>query len=406
MARFLILTQYFHPEVGAPQVRLAAMARELARLGHKIEVVTALPNYPQGKIFAEYKRRFYVLENWENIIIHRVWMYTATGASFKRLFSYFSFVFTAFWGLRKAQRPDYLFVESPPLFLGITGFLTAKMWKVPFIFNIADLWPDYVRALGLMGDDFTFRWAEKLEKYLYQKANYINVVTKSAGDTLIRNKNVPAHKILFLPNGIDSSVFKSYPIDLEYKKRFNLPDKSMFLYAGTHGYAHGMDIILQAAQLLKKTAVYFLLVGGGSEKARLQQLSQEMQLDNVIFLEPQPPEIIAYLYSLAVAGIATVRPSHLLDSLRSAKILAIMACEKPVLYSGAAGESARLIAEAQAGIIVESGKPQDLAKEVKYLLNNQESAQQMGRNGRTYIEKHLQWSTVIENWLQQLQIKK
>jgi len=405
MSRFLILTQYFHPEVGAPQVRLTAMARELLRLGHEVEIVTALPNYPQGKIFAEYKHRFYVLEHWENIKIHRVWMYTATGAGFKRLFSYLSFVLTAFYGLRKAQRPDYLFVESPPLFLGITGFLTAKIWKIPFIFNIADLWPDYVRALDLMSDGVMFRSAGKLEKYLYQKANYINVVTKSAGDVLIRNKGVPAHKILFLPNGIDTKIFKPYPIDFELKKRFNLPDKPMFLYAGTHGYAHGMDVILESAKLLAKTEFYFLLVGGGSEKPRLQKLCKQMQLNNVVFLDPQSPEIVAHLYSLAIAGIATVRPSSLLDSMRSAKILAIMACEKPVLYSGATGESARLIAEANAGIILESGKAKELVKEIKYLLNNPDQAQKLGQNGKIYIEKYLQWSIVIKTWLQQLQDK-
>jgi len=145
--RFLVLTQYFHPETGAPQVRLAAMIRELLRLGHTVEVVTALPNYPNGKIFSDYQGRFYRVENWEGVRLHRVWMYAATGAGFKRLLNYFSFMITALWGLRRAKKPDYLFVESPPLFLGITGYIAAKIWRVPFILNIADLWPDTIRAL-------------------------------------------------------------------------------------------------------------------------------------------------------------------------------------------------------------------------------------------------------------------
>jgi len=119
--RFLILSQYFPPETGAPQVRLAAMIRELLGLGHTVEVVTALPNYPHGQIFPDYRGRFYRLQDWEGVRVHRVWMYAATGAGIKRLLNYFSFMLTAFWGLRKAQKPDYLFIESPPLFLGITG---------------------------------------------------------------------------------------------------------------------------------------------------------------------------------------------------------------------------------------------------------------------------------------------
>jgi len=446
--QFLILTQYFPPETGAPQVRLAAMIRELLRLGHTVEVVTAFPNYPDGKIFSDYQGHFYELEDWESVPVHRVWMYAATGAGIKRLFNYFSFMVTAFWGLRKAQKPNYLFVESPPLFLGITGYLIAKWWRVPFIFNVADLWPDTVKALGLMRDGFALRQAEKLETWLYRKANYVTVVTDSVRQILINTKKVPAHKVLLLPNGVDTQLFKPYPTGNKSSlnptspqsplreekqeivperslregvrgrayfgeevfskewKGFEFPtplpkDKHIILYAGTHGYAHGMEVILEAAQLLTDINVLFLCVGGGSDKNRIQQLCHHKNLKNVCFWSPQPPEFIARLYSLTLAGLSTFRDSPMLECTRPAKTLPIMACSKPVLFSGA-GDTARLITEAKAGIIVAPGDSQGLANAVQYLVNHLDEAAQLGLNGRAYTKKHLEWSQVVSTWTQQL----
>ena len=230
---FLVLTQYFPPETGAPQIRLAAMIRELLHLGHTVEVVTALPNYPEGQIFPNYRGYFYQQENWEGVQVHRVWLYAATGAGIKRLLNYFSFTLTAWWGLRKAQRPDYLFVESPPLFLGITGYLVAKRWQIPFIFNIADLWPDTVRGLGLMRAGWALRQAEKLESWLYQQADYITVVTVSVRQILIKNKQVSANKVLLLPNGVDTQLFKPQAVDKVCRPNL-LPDRSFAQHTQSH----------------------------------------------------------------------------------------------------------------------------------------------------------------------------
>jgi glycosyltransferase involved in cell wall biosynthesis len=400
--RFLILTQYFLPETGAPQVRLAAMIRELLRLGHTVEVVTALPNYPQGEIFPDYWGHFYHKELWEGVCVHRVWMYAATGAGIKRLFNYFSFMITAMWGLRKAGKPDYLFVESPPLFLGITGYLFAKRWRAKMIFNVADLWPETVKALGLMRDGLALRLAEKLEAWLYRKANYVTVLTESVRHKLINDKQIPAHKVLLLPNGVDTKMFKPQPADMGWRASLGIPaDKHLILYAGTHGYAHGMEVILEAASLLTDTNVVFLLIGGGSEKKRLQQLCEQSGLANVLFRAPQPPECIAQLYSLTIAGIATVRDFSLLKYICSAKALPIMACGKPVLYSGA-GDGAQLITNAKAGIVIAPGDSKGLAEAVRNLVNDPDNAAKLGSNGRAYVKKHLLWSIVVANWVRQL----
>lgn len=398
--RFLMLTQYFYPEIGAPQVRLAAVARELLRLGHQVEVVTALPNYPEGKIFPSYQKRFYCVEEWERIRIHRVWLYAATGAGWKRLLNYFSFLVSAFWGIRHAQKPDYILVESPPLFLGITACFVARIWQVPFIFNVADLWPDSVYALGMIQRGWTLRLAEKLESWIYTRARYINAVTEGIREVLIHKKQLAPTKVLFLPNGVDTQLFHPQSPDLAWKKSLGLPDKPMILYTGTHGYAHGMETILKTAQRLPE--IVFLLVGGGSEKPRLERLSQQMSLENVIFWPPQPPAMITRLYSLALAGLSTLRFSSLSEGTRPVKILAVMACGKPLLYSGV-GEGARLVEEAQAGIVVPPEDPVALAQAIHDLLAHPQEAQQFGNNGRIYVEKYFQWSIGVKQWLQNLQ---
>ncbi|OUD12585.1 glycosyltransferase family 4 protein [Thioflexithrix psekupsensis] len=401
--RFLILSQYFYPEIGAAQVRLAAFARTLQQLGHEVEIVTALPNYPHGRIFPHYRGKWQRHDTWEGMTVHRYWCYAATGAGLKRLWNYASFMLSALFGIRRVKKPDYIFVESPPLFLGITAFLYAKYWRVPFIFNVADLWPDSVQALGLMNDGILLRFAFFLEKKLYQKAHFVNAVTDGTYQVLQSKKQLPANKLLFLPNGVDTETFYPRAPDEKLKRELSLPDyEQLILYAGTHGYAHGMDVLLEAAHLLRNKPYLFVLIGGGSEKIALQQKAAQLQLSNVLFFEPRPPETIAAWYSLATLGVSTLRAAPLFDSVRPVKILACMACGKPVVYSGQ-GEGADLVRRANAGVIVPPEDAPALAEAMENLLQNPDKIQELGKNGRQFVLEQLQWSAVIERWLAQLQ---
>jgi putative colanic acid biosynthesis glycosyltransferase WcaI len=178
--RVLILTQYFPPEHGAPQVRLAAFVRVLSHLGHEVEVATAMPNHPTGAIFDGYRGALYRREEWEGVPVHRVWVYASIGAGWKRLMNYASFAATALVALLRARRPDYLFVESPPLFLSLPAMLAAMLWRVPMIFNVADLWPDTVRELGIIKGGPVLRAAERLERWTYRRATYVNALSGAA----------------------------------------------------------------------------------------------------------------------------------------------------------------------------------------------------------------------------------
>jgi colanic acid biosynthesis glycosyl transferase WcaI len=401
--RFLLLTQYFPPEIAAPQVRLAAMIRELVRCGQEVEVVTAMPNHPVGRIFPEYEKHIYSFETWEGVPVHRVWLYASMGAGLRRMINYGSFAVMCLVGLARAKRPDYIFVESPPLFLSISARLASIRWSVPFIFNVADLWPDSVRELGIMRDGPMLRAAECLERWTYRRASYINAVTEGIRTTLIQKKGVPPEKVLFLPNGVDTQMFRPAPPDEELAQTLGIKGKKLILYAGTHGFVHGLEFVLQAARLLRdRDDIEFLFVGGGSEKHKLMEMASELNLNNVRFLDPVPPDRLARIFTLAQVGLCTLRRCPLFESTRLVKALPSMASGVPVLYSGP-GEGARMVSTAEAGLVTDPEDVQAMAAGIIRLVDDATLAKRLGANGRKYVEEHLGWSALVSDWLRQLE---
>lgn len=401
--RFLFLTQYFAPEVGAPQVRLAAMARELVRLGHEVEVVTAMPNYPQGSIWPEYQRRIYRRDQWEGITVHRVWLYAASGAGFKRVLNYLSFSMMSLLGLARARRPDFIFAESPPLTIALPAALFSMWWRKPIILNVADLWPDSMTEMGLMGPGVALTAAEWLERWSYRGATFINAVTQGIQKVLVECKRVPPTKVLFLPNGVDTTLFRPQSPDLALMRSLGLDGKKIVVYAGTLGLFQGLDVALDAFQRLEATDPDAVLVflGSGSDRQRLIERTQDLKLGNVRFLDPQPLEFVARLYSIAVAGFACLKALPLFDGARPSKVFPIMSSGRPVIYSGA-GEGARLILEANAGVVTAPEDVDQLTKGFRLILRDSRLAAALGANGRSYVEQRLSWSSLVDSWLNQL----
>jgi glycosyltransferase involved in cell wall biosynthesis len=379
------------------------MIREIVRLGHEVEVVTALPNYPTGKIRPDYRGRYYVRELWEGVPVHRVWLYAATGTGLRRLLNYATFTAGSIFGLLRAQKPDYVFIESPPLFLSVPAFLAASCWRVPMIFNVADLWPDSVRELGLLGDGIVFRFAVWLENWSYRKSAYVNVVTDYIREVLTGEKGVPDSKILFLPNGVDINLFKPGAPDQALSSELGLSGKKVILYAGTLGVANGLQVALDAMKLIQNDIpnVQLVFIGGGSEYAKLEASASGLGLKNVTFFTPQSPEYVARLYSVAYAGFTSLRNLPFAEGTRPSKVYPIMASGKAVIYSGS-GEGANLVEEAKAGLVVTPEDPEALADAIKTLVGRPDLAEQLGKSGRQYVEQHLSWSNITQDWLRQL----
>lgn len=400
--RFLILTQYYAPEIGATQIRLGAVSKALLHLGHEVEVVTGLPNYPSGRIFPEYRGRFSHRENIGGAEVHRVWLYPASGAGGQRLLNYLSFLLTSLTVLWRRSRPDYILVDSPPLFLSLPGLLAARCWKAGMIFNVADLWPDEVVEMGLLKEGLALRLAERLEAWTYRQAAKVSAVTEGIRTRLLENKGLPEEKVLFLPNGADLELFQPRPAETRLAQELGLAGKKIFLYAGGMGYAHGLETIIEAAGILSGNAeIRFLFIGGGPEKSKLQQMVRENSLDNVTFLDPAPPEYIARLFSLATAALVSVRAFPTFNGYRSAKMFPAMASGVPLIYCGI-GEGPQLVKEAEAGLVIEPGNAEVLAEAVLTIAQDADLANRLGSNGRKYMEENLDWNKLVKNWLGQL----
>jgi glycosyltransferase involved in cell wall biosynthesis len=379
------------------------MVGELLHLGHQVEIVTALPNYPRSNIFPGYQGTFYRREERDGLVVHRVWLFAAMGRGLRRILNYASFAITCLFGLLRAQKPDYIFVESPPLLLAVPAYLFSRIWDVPFIFNVADLWPDSMREMHLVKSRFFLGLLESLESWTYRKAAYVSAVTEGIRQSLFIEKQVPEEKLLFLPNGVDTALYRPRPADAALKQALGLEGKRIILYAGTQGHAHGLEHVIRAAGLLGASPEHhFLFVGDGSERVHLEQLQERLGIRNVTFHNPVPMEQLPAYFSIADCGLASLRDLPFFECARPAKVFPVLASGKPLIFVGK-GEGARLVQRANAGVVVPPGDPVALAKAVSAMLGDPQKAGEYGRNGRRFVETNLQWSRLVGDWLAQFE---
>jgi colanic acid biosynthesis glycosyl transferase WcaI len=401
--RILMLTQYFPPETGAAQVRLFEVAKAIRNQGHHIEVVTAFPNYPTGVIPPEYRGKFYMRDELEGIPVHRTWIYPVQRGKFwKRLLNYFSFVFSALYGVLKVGKVDYLFVESPPLFIGYTTLFTKWVKGAKVIFNVSDLWPESAVSLGLVTNEQLIRLAEGLEKTMYKSSWKISTQTEGIIESL-KDRGIPGEKIVFLPNGVDPDLFIPHEPDQELAQKLNLEGKYVILYAGTMGYAHGLEVALQSAELLEKSDpdVVFLFVGDGSEKPRLEELAREKKLSNVRWVDFQPITEMHRYYSLSSLNLSTLRRYKLSEGVRPSKVFPGLASAKPLVYVGE-GEGAKIVEESGGGIVLPPEEPELLVQAIRDLKKDPEGCKTMGAQGREFVIRHYSWKAIVSRWLKDL----
>ena len=305
----ILLSQHFPPEIGAPQIRLYEVSKELQKRGHQVEVITAFPHHPHGIIPEKYKGKFYQYETYDSISVHRSWIYPSPKGSFwRRLISYFSFTFSAFYSVAKAKKTDVIICNSPPLFLGITGYIASKIKKAKFVFNIADIWPESAVELGIVKNKTFIRFAERLEMCLYRKSWKLAAATEGIQNYLI-NKGKPEKEVFLLPNGVNTESFQPEEPNEAWMKELNLTGKKVFTFAGRIGYAQGLDSILHAAKIVqvKNHLIQFLIVGDGPEKENLLNLSKELGLTNTIFHDSVPVTEMPKVFSVTDYSIVSLR---------------------------------------------------------------------------------------------------
>jgi len=397
--RIQIVTQYFPPEVGAAQTRLYSVAQELRRRGHEISIVTAMPNYPSGRVQPEYRRRRLVREDLDGLRVVRTWIYAATGRNaIKRLASYWSFTLSAMVGCWASGRADVVMVESPPLFLGLTGYLYARMRRSRFIFNVSDLWPASAKELGIITNPALLATAERLARFLYRHADWVSAVTPGIAEAI--SAADPRARVALLPNSVDVELFQ--PVSDPAVEQWIRPGETAFIYAGTHGYVSGLDVILDAAERLSdRRDVVFLLVGDGADKPRLERLAESRGIANVRFVPPQPLLAMPALLSASRASVVPLRSAKFFKRTLPAKILPSLACGTPVLHCGD-GDAARLIEQGRCGLVVPPERGDLLANAVLRLADDRKLARDLGANGRRLVEERYGWPRAVDAWLSQI----
>ena len=400
--RWLILTQYYSPETGAPQIRLRCFVRELRRRGNEVTVTTAMPSYPRGVIFDDYRRRLYREEQIDGVDVRRVWAYAGTGKSaLTRLLNYCSFAMNVLPLAMLSRTPDVIFVEAQPLPLGIVALLMKFIRGVPYIYNVPDLQVDVARELGFLRWRLPLRIAEKLETLLLRNAMSVSTVTHGFIKHF-EDRGIPRHRISFLPNGADTELLRPCPPDMGLVDAWGLQKKLAVVYVGTHAYYHGLDTLVCAAELLQTDPrIRIVMVGDGPERERIRELASSKSLTNMIFAQV-PYEKTAELYSVAYAAVATLRDIPVAQGMRLSKIFPALSCGVPVIYSGR-GEAAELLNTHHCGIAVKPEDASALAQAITLLANSSSLRDELGRNGRRYVEHEYSWSTIVDRWLRQLE---
>jgi len=405
--KLLILTQYFPPEVGAPQNRLFELAVRLKKAGVDVSVLTAMPNYPQMKIHEAYVGKKYVFETLEGIPVHRSSIYIPKSKSIiQRLMNYFSFVYSSGrTGVNKVGDVDIIMCESPPLFLGWAALYLKRKKKAKLIFNVSDLWPESAEKLGVVTNKWMLKLAYNLEEKLYKRSALVSGQTQGICKNI--NQRFPQVPTYWLPNGVDVSYYDPTAVSgntWREKNKFNSNDV-LFLYAGIIGLAQGLEVILHAAQLVKdKPELKFILLGSGPEKEKLLKLKADLQLENVIFVDgvskKEMPEIVA-------ASDVSVIPLKKMDLFLGAipsKIFENLAMQKPILL-GVDGEARELfIEQGKCGLYFEPENHNALAEAAIKISTDTQLRKQLGENGRKYVSEKFNRDTIATAFYERIKL--
>ncbi len=385
--RILYISQYFYPEVGASQTRSLEMATNLVKLGHEVTVLTEFPNHPGGIIPPAYKGRWIEFDHMDGIDIVRTWVYARPEKNFyTRMGFYLSYMCCAgFFGSFLGGRYDIVYVTSPPFFVGVTGLWLSRLKSAKFVFEIRDLWPQGAVELGEVSNKRFIRWAEKLEKFYYQKAARIIVVTKGVEATL-KNRGIPADKIHYVPNGTNTDVFQDHGKNPQ--KLFGLQDKFIVLYAGNLGIAQGIDSMCALVERFKGVPdIRFIFIGDGPLKYRIKEIKAEKSLANLILMGQVPREKIAHYISAADCCLVPLKKIPLFTRTVPSKVFDYMACRRPVII-GVEGEAMRIVKDSGGGVAVEPENVEQMQQAILQLKSSPERCEKMGRVGREYVARH------------------
>ena len=400
--RILFFTHYYPPEVNAPASRTSEHCRAWAKAGHDVTVVTCVPNHPSGKVYPGYKNRLFQSEFIDGVRVVRLWTFLAANEGFLlRTLNYLSYLMSATLALPWLPRADVVISTSPQFFCGLAGLVARTFKRAPWVLEIRDLWPESIVSVGAMREGMAVRFLERLEAMAYRNADQIVSVTQSFVPHIVARGGNP-DKIAVIKNGVDLELFTRTGTTASIKAKLGLEGRFVAAYVGTHGMAHGLDVILEAAERLRgNPRIAFLLVGDGAERAHLEEMREQKRLDNVLILGQRPKQEMPGIWAATDTSLILLRRDDLFKKVLPSKMFEAMAMHCPIIL-GVEGEARALLDEADAGIAITPGDAEELAAAVVKLSEDPGLAARLGAQGYTHVCEHYDRSRIAGRYLEML----
>lgn len=406
----LVVHQYFLEENDPGGSRWNEITKTWIDLGHSVTVIAGMMHYNGHEKLSEYKNRYFVKKHQGKIIVHRCHVSETYNKGFLgRLWGYFSFMLSSLWAglFMVTGKYDVIIVTSPPLFVGVSGYLISFFKKIPMVFEVRDLWPESAIDTGVLTNKMIISLAFNIEKFIYKKAKLINVLTPAFYKVLLEQKGVSKEKLLLIPNAADFSLSEEILQDfdrVEFRKNNNLTDYFVITYVGAHGVANHLEQLLDVGKKLEDTNVLILIIGQGMEKNRLMKKAKEMNVTNVRFIDPVPKkEVFKYIIASEM-GASVLKKVDTFKTVYSNKTFDYFSCKIPVIMA-IDGVSRELVEMAQAGSYVEPENSADYENVIRAYLNDQERVRKEGINGYNYAKINFDREKLAKNYIIQIQDK-
>ena len=397
--------------MGAPAARADELARHWADAGHEVSVLTGFPNHPTGVVPEEWRprlRRLVYHEKRNGVDVFRTWLWPLPNRkAHERMRNYASFcVSGALRGLF-LPRPDVIIATSPQLLVALAGWWLAFARQLPFVFEVRDLWPESLTAVGIGNENsLLHRALAGIAGFLYESADRIVVVSPAFREYLVQRWRVPAEKIAVVENGVETDMFSPQPVAADQALRRELGADGNFLvcYVGTIGMAHGLETLLDAADQVRQQdpSVLFLIIGEGAEKQRIRTLAQSRSLANVRFLDQQPRERIPAFISASDACLVLLKKTEVFKTVIPTKMLEFMSCARPVIV-GVDGQARQIIEDAHAGLAIEPENAEALVGAIRHLAADRALGVKVGQKGREYVLRHFSRGQTAAKYIEILQ---
>ena len=398
--RILFFSHYFPPEVNAPASRTYEHCREWVAAGHEVHVITCVPSHPVGVPFRGYRPGWYQQERHDGIVVHRVWTLLAPNKGVvKRTLNYLSFMPPAVWRSLRLGRFDVLIGTSPQFFCAVATWIAASLGRTPWVFELRDLWPESIHAVGAARAYMPLKMLERLELLMYAQARSVVCVSEAFVRNLV-SRGVPTSKISFVPNGVDTAMWTA-GVRAKGRAKPDAGESDIIVsYIGTVGMAHDIGTVLDAARLLgrERPRLRFVIIGDGAEREALAARARAEGLDNVTFTGLVPRAEIPDYLAASDVSLVTLKPSDLFKTVLPSKMFESMAAARAIVLA-VDGEARQVLERAGAGLAVAPGNAAALADAVRRLAADPELRQTLGAAGSRFVERDFSRRTWAHRYL-------